>query len=270
MLKGSDSPWVIDVGARYAAAATLVDHRKARGRRYPLALIVTVAVLAKLAGYSRLEAVADWAKLRCHELHALFGTKRARMPHHTTWSRILGTALDVAALEHLGQQLFCPPSVGAVPDRCSIAVALDGKTIRGTCPRGQCRGVSVGSLYAPTQGVVLFQVAVDTKENEIVAAPVLLHHLALPGMRITGDAMFTQRALGIQIVEAEGDYLWMVKDNQPTLRDAIALLFEPACVNAGWSAPPVDFTTARTVECEHGRIEERILTISSMLADDRD
>ncbi|MEI8167440.1 MAG: transposase family protein [Chloroflexales bacterium] len=90
-----------------------MDRRKARGRQYPLARIVTLAVLAKLAGYSWVEAVAAWAKLRCYELHARFGTKRARMPHHTTWSRMLGTAFDVAALEHLGQQLFCPPSVGA-------------------------------------------------------------------------------------------------------------------------------------------------------------
>jgi predicted transposase YbfD/YdcC len=266
-LVGSDEPYVIDVGALYTAAETLVDRRKARGRQYSLALIVTVAVLAKLAGYSRVEAVADWAKLRCHALHALFGTKRARMPHHTTWSRILGTALDVAALEQVGQQLFCPPSLGEVPDRCSIAVALDGKTIRGTIPRGQCRGVHLLAAYAPNQGVVLFQVAVDRKENEIVAAPVVLQQLALRGTLITGDAMFTQRALSIQIVEAEGDYLWMVKDNQPTLREEIELLFEPACVSAGWSAPPVDFTTARTVESGHGRIEERILTTSSMLAE---
>ena len=210
---------MIDVGALSTAAETLVDHRKARGRRSPLALIVTVAVLAKLAGYRRLEAVADWAKLRCHELHALFGTKRARMPHHTTRSRILGYAVDVVALEHMVQQRFSPPPVGEVPDRGSIAVALDGKTIRGTIPRGQCRWMHLLATDAPNEGVVLFQVAVDTKENEIVAAPVRLQHLALPGMRITGDTMFTQRALSIQIVEAEGDYLWMVKDNQPTLRE---------------------------------------------------
>jgi predicted transposase YbfD/YdcC len=119
----------------------------------------------------------------------------------------------------------------------------------------------------PQQGVVLLQVAVESKENEIVSAPVLLGQLDLTGMLITGDAMFTQRALSIQIVEGGGDYLWLVKDNQPTLRDDIELLFEEQCVSAGWSAPPVDFSTARTVECGHGRIEERVLTASSMLAD---
>ncbi len=120
---------MIDVGALSTAAETLVDHRKARGRRSPLALIVTVAVLAKLAGYRRLEAVADWAKLRCQELHTRFDTPRARMPHHTTWSRILGYAVDVVALEHMVQQRFSPPPVGEVPERGSIAVAI-GSCIR--------------------------------------------------------------------------------------------------------------------------------------------
>ncbi|PDV99182.1 ISAs1 family transposase [Candidatus Chloroploca asiatica] len=143
-------------------------------------------------------------------MQLLFATPRAQMPHHTTWSRILGMAVDVEELE----QVVC------------------------------------------------------TKENEIVAAPVVLRQLALQGCLITGDAMFTQRALSVQIVEAGGDYLWMVKDNQPTLRQEIERLFEPACVSAGWSAPPVDFTTARIVESGHGRVEERILTTRSMLADD--
>jgi predicted transposase YbfD/YdcC len=211
--------------------------------------------------------VADWAKLRAHELHLLFGTKRARMPHHTTWSRILGRAVDVAELERVIQQVLRPPALGEVPDRCSIAVALDGKTLRGTIPRGQTRGVHLLAAYDPQQGVVLLQVAVECKENEISAAPTVLRQLDLTGMLITGDAMFTQRALSIQIVEAGGDYLWMVKENQPSLRDEIELLFAPECVSAGWSAPPVDFTTARTLECGHGRIEERILTASSLLAD---
>lgn len=267
----SDEPYLLDVGALYTQAQLLIDRRKACGRQYSLALIVTVAVLAKRAGYSRVEAIADWAKLRQHELHILFGTKRARMPHHTTWSRILGRAVDVPALEHLVGRLLTPPALGEVPDRCSLAVALDGKTIRGTIPRGQSHGsVHLLAAYMPRRGVVLLQVAVETKANEIVAAPGLLGQLALSGVLITGDAMFTQRALSIQIVEAGGDYLWMVKDNQPSLRSEIELLFTPEYVSAGWSAPAVDFTTARTIECGHGRIAERLLTASSLLADYRD
>jgi predicted transposase YbfD/YdcC len=89
-------------------------------------------------------------------------------------------------------------------------------------------------------------------------------------MVLTGDAMVTQRALSIQIVAGGGDYLWLVEANQPTLRADIELLFEPAYATAGWSAPPLDVPTARTVDTGHGRREERILTARSMVADYRD
>lgn len=262
-----DQAFMLDVDALYAHAATLTDGRKPRGCRYSVALLITVALLAKLAGFVRMEDLADWAKLRRHELQHFFGTTRTAMPHHTTWSRVLGNAVDVDELDQLVQRLLAPPPVGEVPDRCSIHVAVDGKTLRGTIPRGSTRGVHLLAAYCPDAGVVLFQVAVDSKENEIVAAPTLLKRLDLTGTLATGDAMFTQRQLSIQLVEGGGDYLWMVKDNQPTLRADIELLFAEEYVSAGWSAPPVDFTTARTITKGHGRIEERILTTSSMLAD---
>src|SRR5262245_27801042 len=148
----SDQPYLIDVGTLYAQAQTLIDQRKARGRQYPLALIITIVVLAKLAGYNRVEDVADWAKLRAQELQLLFGTKRARMPHHTSWSRILGRAVEPSDLERVVHQVLSPPRLGEVPERCSIEVALDGKTIRGTIPRGQCRGVDLLAAYVPLQG----------------------------------------------------------------------------------------------------------------------
>ena len=262
-----DQAFILDVDALYAHATALTDGRKPRGCRYALALLITVAVLAKLAGFVRMEDLADWAKLRRHELQHFFGTTRTSMPHHTTWSRVLGKAVDVDELDQLVQRVLAPPPIGEVPARCSIHVAVDGKTLRGTIPRGSTRGVHLLAAYCPEAGVVLFQVAVDSKENEIVAAPTLLKRLDLTGSLATGDAMFTQRQLSIQIVEAGGDYLWMVKDNQPTLRADIELLFAEEYVSAGWSAPPVDFTTARSITKGHGRIEERILTTSSMLAD---
>jgi predicted transposase YbfD/YdcC len=109
-------------------------------------------------------------------------------------------------------------------------------------------------------------VAVDRKTNEIGAAPCLLRHLDLMGVVITGDAMFAQRDLSTQIVEAGGDYFWRVKDNQPSLHSDVMLLFDPECVAAGWSAPPVDFTWASSLEKGHGRLELRQLTASSLLA----
>jgi predicted transposase YbfD/YdcC len=266
-LVAGDTPFVLDVDALYAQAAILTDGRDPRGTRYSLALLVTVAVLAKLAGFVRMQDLADWAQLRRHELQLLFAVERRTMPHHTTWSRVLGSAIDVQEFDRFVQQLLAPAELGEIPERASIQVTLDGKTLRGTIARGSTRGVHLLAAYVPQAGVVLFQVAVESKENEISAAPTLLKRLELTGTLISGDAMFTQRQLSIEIVEAGGDYLWKVKDNQPTLRADIELLFEEECVCAGWSGVEVDFTSAHSISKGHGRIEERTLTTSSMLAE---
>ena len=173
-LVGGEEPFVLDVGARYRHATALTDGRDPRGLRYPLPLLITVAVLAKLAGFVRMEDLADWAKLRRHELQLLFATERDTMPHHTTWSRVLGSAIDGEEFDLFVQRLLAPAALGEIPERWSIQVCLDGKTLRGTIARGSTRGVHLLAAYVPRAGVTLFQVAVDSKENEISAAPTLL------------------------------------------------------------------------------------------------
>jgi predicted transposase YbfD/YdcC len=91
---------------------------------------------------------------------------------------------------------------------------------------------------------VLAQLEVDTKENEIVVVPTLLAQLDLHGTVVVGDAMQTQRDLSVQVVEAGGDYVWMVKENQPSLLAEIAELFTPP-ITPGHAAPARDFRTAR-------------------------
>lgn len=81
--------------------------------------------------------------------------------------------------------------------------------------------------------------------------------------------MFDQRALSVQIVQAQGDYLWTVKDNQEGLREDIEVLFQPQRKRAGTSVLSKDFRTTRTVEKGHGRLEKRTITVSSMLANCR-
>jgi predicted transposase YbfD/YdcC len=265
---GQDLPVTINLGALYCQFQRVPDQRSARGVRYPLAMLLTVAVLAKLSGASQVRALADWARERAVELAQWFGLSRASMPHPSTWSRILGHAVLAETVEDALQGLLLPPSTPEVPERGSQQLALDGKTLRGTIARGSRQGVHLLSAYQVELGITLRQVAVGTKENEIVAAPRLLNELELEGVVVSGDAMFAQRALSCQIREAGGDYCWIVKDNQPTLLDDLKLLFSPALpVAAGWSPIPLDFTTAQTVEKQHGRIDERYLTTSSLLTD---
>jgi len=261
-------PLAFSLDALLQRFQTLVDQRDPRGVRYPLAPLLTLAVCAKLAGASRVEALADWARFRAPELARLFGLTRPTMPHARTWGRIFAQAVDPMALEHVLGQFFQElHQTAEVPPRGSIILSVDGKTLRGTIPLGATAGVHLVAAYLPETGLVFAQLAVDRKENEIVVVPTLLAHLNLTGVVVTGDAMQTQRHLSIQIVEAGGDYLWFVKDNQPALRQDIEHLFTPEAVAPGCSWLPDDFTTARTVEKRHGRLDERRITVSSMLKD---
>lgn len=79
--------------------------------------------------------------------------------------------------------------------------------------------------------------------------------------------MFTQRELSVQIVDSGGDYLWLVKDNQPQLLDDISTVFEPDEPIKGFSAAPSQFSSAHTVDKAHGRIEQRSLQASEQLTD---
>lgn len=262
-----DAPVTINVAALYQQFQTIADARKRRGKRYPLALLLTIAVLSKLAGYSSARAIADWARERAEALAELFELRQARMPHPTTWTRVFGHAAAIEALEQAVATLSAPPSTAEVPARGSIVLNLDGKALRGTIPLGQTAGVHLLAAYQAEVGSVRAQVAVERKTNEIGAAPAVLHQLDLTGVVVTGDAMFAQRGLSTQIVEAGGDYFWWVKENQPGLLAELMLLFDQECVTAGWSAPPVDFTHAQSVDKGHGRLEVRTLTTSSMLAE---
>jgi predicted transposase YbfD/YdcC len=122
------------------------------------------------------------------------------------------------------------------------------------------------SAYLPKQGVVLMQMEVGEKTNEITVAPKVMQALDLRGVVVTGDAMQAQRQLSVQIVEARGDYVWTAKDNQPELREDIALLFAPQQSRPGWSAVPTDFRRATTITKGHGRLKKRTITVSSLLA----
>lgn len=230
--------------------------------------LLLTAVLAKLAGYSRLEDLSDWAHLRASDLTALFSLSRPTMPHQATWSRVFAHAIDLAAFEARLTSFFLAQHQNAeLPPPGSIVLALDGKTLRGTIPATHTRGVHLLAAFLPQQGIVLAQMAVDTKENEIVVAPKVLAHLPLAGVVVVGDALHAQRAISATIVEANGDYLWFVDQNQPTVLDDISQLFAEPEVLKGWSLPPTDFQSARSCESGHGRIEERIITVSSMLSD---
>jgi predicted transposase YbfD/YdcC len=144
---------------------------------------------------------------------------------------------------------------------------MDGKALRGTHLADQERSDQVLSLYDVQDQLVVAQAVVDTKENEIVAAPRVLEQVAIAGKVITGDAIHTQRAISERIVERGGDYVWPVKTNQPRLYEAIERLFAPDNPKPGFGKVTTDFQTAIKINYGHGRLEKRTIQTSSMLND---
>lgn len=254
----------------YAHLLQLKDKRGKQGRQYQVALMVTLAVLAKLCEQNQVRAIAHWCKLRVKEIGEWLGIKLEQMPHHTTWSRILGKAIDPQELEQVVKAMLLPPAPksGVLPEQGSCLLAIDGKTLRGTIPFGKKQGVHLVAAYLPKAGVVLAQLAVEVKGNEISIAPKVLGQIDLKGMVVVGDAMFAQKKLSVQIVGAGGDFIWIVKGNQKGVLADIAILFEETePLTPGFSANPADFETYCQVDKGHGRVEERTITISSMLKD---
>jgi predicted transposase YbfD/YdcC len=188
------------------------------------------------------------------------------MPHYSTWSRVLGQGVSPEEVEQALKQFFVGQKRSQTPKRGSIQVCLDGKTLRGTIPAGHSHGVHLMAAYLPEQGVVLMQMQVGEKTNEITTAPKVVQSLDLRGVVVTGDAMQAQRELSVQIVEAQGDYVWTAKDNQPEMREEIALLFQPQQSRPGWFAVPMDFRSVTRWNKGHGRLEKRTITVSSLLA----
>lgn len=138
-------------------------------------------------------------------------------------------------------------------------LAIDGKTLRAT--RSLPRLIHQLSCYEVGTGIVLWPHDVGKKESEISVLKPLLTSQMVKGRIFPWDAMHTQRGLCAQIHRLHGDYLLIAKDNQPTLREDIADLFEdPAPDRQRWQQ-------AETWDKAHGRIEHRHVTCSPDLND---
>jgi len=264
MEQGQVEAKIINVGNLLSYLLRVRDGRKRRGVRYGLGTILVVFILAKLCGQNKIYGIADWAQQRSSYLAAALQLKHKRLPHHSTYRRVLAEQVNEGELEQIvSEYLSEQPRKGQ-----DVVIVIDGKTVRGTITREDPFGLHLLAAYLPGEGIVLMQMAVEKdKENEIVVAPRLLECLDLRQTVVTGDAMHTQRQLSMQIVASGGDFVWIVKDNQADTRRAIELLFSPEQPFPGTGHPPKDFRSFKTIEKQAGRLEERRITVSSMLND---
>jgi predicted transposase YbfD/YdcC len=251
-----------DKGSLYGRFHNIKDPRSQKGKQYSLVMLLSVIFLAKLAGKDKPDEIADWARHHAEELAKILMLREKRMPSHSTIRRVFHTTLDESEFDRMAQAYQQQEETGS-----GKVLAMDGKALRGTRIAGQERSDQVLSLYDVQDQLVLAQEAVETKENEIVAAPRILAQVAIAGKVITGDALHTQRAISATIVERGGAYLWPVKTNQPRLYESIERLFAQDTPKPGFGKIITDFKLQCKVNYGHGRLEKRTILTSSMLND---
>ena len=233
------------------------DPRVVGRSTHSLHTILFIAVAATIAGADGPEDMAKFARRKREWLKRFVDVARG-IPSHDTIGRVLGL---IKPKQFQDAFLHWISSLSSLRDRDGqpIFIPIDGKTMRGSYTNADKSDMlHIVSAWASQQGVTLGQVAVDSKSNEITAIPQLLEMLELQGAIVSIDAMGCQREIAAKIVDGGGDYVLMVKGNQPSLLQAIEASFAEA------DAVPATKKKARhrtTKEKSRGRLETRDYTI---------
>lgn len=255
---------LIEVRSLYCALEQVKDGRKARGKRYPLALIFTLLLLGKLAGETTVHGALEWATLRAPLLKKHLDWPR-RFPSNATVTRALATC-DAEHLVQLVAGVLLKARAEEQKDNEGGAtplkqVAMDGKTLRGTLGHRQEHqpAVHVVSWYEPESGLVLAHRAVATKRNEISTLTGWLSPALVKDRIVTADALHTQRAFCADVIRFGGHYALIVKKNHPTLFQDIQTFFtDPQAEASEWQQD-------HTWNKGHGRLEERRIWTTTLL-----
>jgi hypothetical protein len=185
--------------------------------------MLTAIVCAILTGARGYRAIAHWTRSQSATVWQWLGFHR-KPPCANSFRNLL-LALKPEVLEAILQQWMA--SVLKLPTSDALqSVAMDGKTLCNTLATHE-RNVHLLSLLDQATGGVLSQQAVPSTTNEAKTAVEILKTIVLKGRLVTGDAIFCQRELCEEIVDSGGDYMFVVKDNQPELKAAVAADFQP-------------------------------------------
>jgi predicted transposase YbfD/YdcC len=246
-----------DSGALFEAVVFLnhfkdmPDHRQRGKVMYPLDEVLLLALLAVLAGA---ESFVEIARFGCKKLEFLrrFRPFLDGTPSHDHLGDIFA-AIDAEQF----QRCFVAwtASLIGVPEG---VVAIDGKTVRRSGGKAGKGAIHMVSAFAASQRLVLGQVKVAEKSNEIVAIPKLLDMLVVEGAIITIDAMGCQRAIARKILDKKADYVFGLKGNQGSLREDVDLF---VAEQKAKNFADTKISRAETIDADNGRIETRTTTV---------
>jgi predicted transposase YbfD/YdcC len=239
--------------------AALSDPRypNAPNQRHELIDILVISVCAVICGADGWEDIEEYGKAQAEWFAQVLELPHG-IPGHDTFRRVL-SHLDPEELT----QCFISWT-GALSDLSGgEIVPLDGKTLRHSFDRAASKAaIHMVSAWSSTNRLVLGQVKVDDKSNEITAIPKLLKLLDLAGATVTIDAMGCQKEIAQVITDQGADYVLALKEHHPTLYEDVTLFFDDAQAT-GFAE--VAHAYHETVDGDHGRIETRRYWITSQI-----
>ena len=240
---------------------SLPDPRHTCNRRHLLVDVISIAVCGVIVGCSGPSAIERWAKAKKEWLKEVLALPNG-IPSRDCIRRIL-CALKPDAFQTCFRSWMI--SLVSEVEDTRPTVAIDGKTMRRS--HDQSRGLGplhMVSAWTSEHGLALGQVATEEKSNEITAIPALIDRIDVKGAIVTIDAMGCQKEIAKKIIDAEGDYVLAVKDNQPKLHQAIKELFSDERQGDLLKMPHREH---QTFEKGHGRKDERCYVLAKIPRD---
>jgi predicted transposase YbfD/YdcC len=234
--------------------AALPDPRSDHTKQHQLLDIITIALCGVVCGAESWVEIEQFGHAKLPWLRTFLELPNG-IPSHDTFGRVFA-ALDPEQFQQCflrWVQAVVARTAGQVTP--SQVVALDGKTLRRAHDRTNGKAAShLVSAWATEHRLVLGQVKVDDKSNEITALPALLDLLAVQGCIVTIDAMGCQTAIAQTIIDQGADYVLALKGNQPALEQAVQAMFTDAQAHR---VAGIAHDRHETIEKGHGRLEVR-------------
>ncbi len=227
----------------------LTDPRIDRTKLHKLLDILVIAICAVIAGADNWKDIADFGQAKIDWFKTFLELPNG-IPSHDTFNRVF------ARLDPQEFQNGFISWVSAVSEVIAgQVIAIDGKVLRRSHDRGIGKAaITMVSAWASANRLVLGQVKVDDKSNEITAIPQLLQALEVSGCIVTIDAIGCQTEIAETIIDQQADYVLSLKDNQGNLFEDVHLLFEDL-EKSQYKAYTFDYH--KTVNKNHGRLEIR-------------
>lgn len=232
----------------------LPDPRLDRTRRHKLVDILVMGLCSQLTGGESFTDMEDFARVRVDWFKTFLELPNG-IPSHDTFNRVF-SAID----PHAFLDCFAQWVEGVCPNLSDQVVAIDGKALRRALNEGESIPYIV-SAWATDAGLVLGQVKVSEKSNEITAVPELLRMLKLEGAIVTLDAMGCQKEIAATIINQRADYLLALKGNHATVHQEVKAFFEdavaPCAIECAPTADREKMDFYQTNDKGHGRFETR-------------